>query len=91
MIVDVHVHAPRQIETSEQAELSPAGYRGDRQYKRNVGLEEFQEAMAPVDKCICVGTSLPGMANSQAAANARAGAAILSAAEIDELVAIIDG
>jgi uncharacterized protein len=55
MIVDVHVHTPTQQETVPQAVLSPKGYRGDKQYKQNVGWAEFQEAMAPVDKLILLG------------------------------------
>lgn len=52
MIVDVHVHPPKQIETQAEAELSKPGYRGDKQYKTNVGWEEFQRDMAVVDKLI---------------------------------------
>jgi predicted TIM-barrel fold metal-dependent hydrolase len=52
MIVDVHVHTPTQVEFVAEAKLSPPGSRVDKQYKRNVGWGEFQEAMAPVDKLI---------------------------------------
>jgi uncharacterized protein len=55
MIVDVHVHTPAQIETIDESDLSPPGYRPDKQYKRNVGWEEFQRAMEPVDKLILLG------------------------------------
>lgn len=55
MIVDVHVHAPTQMETVAEPQLSPPGYRGDKQYKQNVGWAEFQEAMAPVDRLILLG------------------------------------
>lgn len=54
MIVDVHVHTPSQVEVVED-ELSPKGYRSDKQFKRNIGWAEFQEAMAPVDKLILLG------------------------------------
>ncbi|MDP2953497.1 MAG: amidohydrolase family protein, partial [Chloroflexota bacterium] len=55
MIIDVHVHTPTQMETQKEANLSPAGYRPDKQYKQNIGWKEFQEAMAPVDKLILLG------------------------------------
>ncbi|MEA3407452.1 MAG: amidohydrolase family protein [Chloroflexota bacterium] len=57
MIVDVHVHTPTQVETVEEPVLSPPGYRADRQYKRNIGWAEFQEAMKPVDKLIMLGVA----------------------------------
>jgi hypothetical protein len=52
MIVDVHVHPPKQFETVAEATLSRPGYRGDKQFKQNVGWAEFQEAFAVVDKLI---------------------------------------
>ena len=55
MIVDVHVHTPTQLETVAEAKLSKPGYRGDKQYKQNVGWAEFQADMAPVDKLILLG------------------------------------
>ena len=55
MIVDVHVHTPTQVEFVPEPELSPPGYRGDKQFKRNIGWAEFQQAMAPVDKLILLG------------------------------------
>jgi len=55
MIVDVHVHTPTQLETVAEPLLSPPGYRGDKQFKRNVGWAEFRAAMAPVDKLILLG------------------------------------
>jgi predicted TIM-barrel fold metal-dependent hydrolase len=55
MIVDVHVHPPTQFETIAEPDLSPAGYRVDRQYKQNIGWAEFQAAMAPVDRLILLG------------------------------------
>lgn len=57
MIVDVHVHTPTQIETVAEAKLSKLGYRGDKQYKTNVGWAEFQEAMSVVDKLILLGVA----------------------------------
>ena len=35
MIVNSHVHTPRQVEVVE-AELSPKGYRSDKQFKRSI-------------------------------------------------------
>lgn len=55
MTVDIHVHTPTQMETIAEPELSPPGYRADRQFKRNIGWAEFQEAMAPVDRLILLG------------------------------------
>ena len=55
MIVDIHVHTPKQLETQEEAILSPEGYRGDKQYKTNIGWAEFQAAFEPVDKLILLG------------------------------------
>ena len=55
MIVDVHVHTPTQLETVAEAKMSAPGYRGDKQYKQNIGWAEFQEAMAMVDKLILLG------------------------------------
>ena len=52
MIVDVHVHPPKQMETQTEAQLSRPGYRGDKQYKTNVGWAEFQQDMSVVDKLI---------------------------------------
>jgi predicted TIM-barrel fold metal-dependent hydrolase len=52
MIVDVHVHPPKQTETQAEPQWSKPGYRGDKQYKTNVGWAEFQQAMAVVDKLI---------------------------------------
>ena len=57
MIVDVHAHQPKYEETVSEAVLSRPGYRGDKQYKTNVSLEEFKEAMAPVDKVIVLGVA----------------------------------
>lgn len=55
MIIDVHVHTPKQLETVAEAKLSPPGYRVDKQFKLNIGWAEFQAAMAPVDKLILLG------------------------------------
>jgi len=56
MIVDVHVHTPTQMETVE-TQWSAPGYRGDKQYKRNVGWAEFQRDMSGVDKLILLGVA----------------------------------
>lgn len=57
MIVDVHAHPPKQFETQTETVLSAPGYRGDKQYKTNVGWAEFQEAYMPVDKVILLGVA----------------------------------
>jgi len=54
MIVDVHVHTPKQAETVAPI-MSKPGYRGDKQYKTNVSWPEFLAAMEPVDKLILLG------------------------------------
>jgi uncharacterized protein len=57
MIVDVHAHTPKQLETQSEAILSAKGYRGDKQYKTNLSWAEFQRDMAPVDKVIMLGVA----------------------------------